>query len=317
MKYALRISLGLVALLIVAAIAVEFRHRILFTAVSTGKPPPLLPEQDEGPSVRWFDDYFTIEQLDARTWAIGEPRYEQQVFNYLIVGRERALLFDAGTGLRDIRPVAASLTDLPLTFMPSHLHYDHIGNEVTFERVALVDLPYLRERAPDDRLALTWAEHLGTAEGYDAPTLEIDEWIAPGETIALGGRTLLVLHTPGHTTDSVSLFDEANGLLFSGDFLYEGPLFAFLPNSSLRDYLQAAGAVTEAVPGDVRIYGAHRTAPPGAPLLSMGDVRDLREGLESIREGALQGDGAYPVVYPINERLDLWAPPSFLQDWSD
>ena len=45
---------------------------------------------EEGPEARWYDDYFTVEQLDAKTWAIGEPRYEQQVFNYLIV-IERAL----------------------------------------------------------------------------------------------------------------------------------------------------------------------------------------------------------------------------------
>lgn len=317
MKYARPIVLGVVSIALLGALALEFRHRILFATISTGAPPPLLSAAEEGPEVRWYDDYFTVEQLDAKTWAIGEPRYEQQVFNYLIVGRERALLFDAGTGLRDIRPVVASLTDLPLTFMPSHLHYDHIGNEVTFERVALVDLPYLRARAPEDRLALTWAEHLGTAEGYDTPVLQINEWIAPGDEIALGGRSLRVLHTPGHTTDSVSLFDEAGGMLFSGDFLYEGPLFAFLPNSSLQDYLRAAGAVTDEVPGDVAIYGAHRTSPPGAPRLSMADLHDLRERLVSIRAGELAGAGAYPVVYPINERLDLWAPPAFLQDWTD
>ena len=317
MKNARPIILGTISVLLLGGLALEFRHRILFAAISTGAPPPLLPTSEEGPAVRWYDDYFTIEQLDAQTWAIGEPRYEQQVLNYLIVGRERALLFDAGTGLRDIRPVVASLTDLPLTFMPSHLHYDHIGNEVTFERVALVDLPHLRARAPENRLALTWAEHLGTAEGYDTPTLEIDEWIAPGETIALGGRSLRVLHTPGHTTDSVSLFDEASGLLFSGDFLYEGPLFAFLPNSSLKDYLRAAGAVTDTLPANVRIFGAHRASPPGTPRLSIADLRDLREQLRSIRAGTLAGKGAYPVVYPINERLDLGAPPAFLQDWSD
>ena len=309
------LAIALAVLAIVATLAVQNRHRLLFAAVATGEPPPLLEASDEGPDVRWFDDYFTIEQLDERTWAIGEPRYEQQVFNYLIAGRSRALLFDAGTGLRDIRPVVASLTDLPLTFMPSHLHYDHVGNEVTFERVALVDLPYLRERAPDDRLPLRWAEHLGSAEGYATPTLVIDEWIAPGAYVELGGRRLKLLHTPGHTTDSVSLLDEQRGLLFSGDFLYEGPLFAFLPNSSLAAYLDAAGAVLETAPEDVRIYGAHRITPPGAPRLATGDLADLKRTLEGVRDGTVDGTGPYPVVYPVNERLELWAEPRWLQDF--
>ena len=40
------------------------------------------------------------------------------------------------------------------------------------EDVALVDLPYLRRRADEDRLTLTLAEHLGKSEGFDLPTLQ-------------------------------------------------------------------------------------------------------------------------------------------------
>lgn len=313
---ALRWSLVVLLLFaLLAATAVGFRHRLVTLAFGNGEPSALLEAGDEGPDVRWFDDYFTVERLDERTWAIGEPRYDQQVFNYLIAGRRRALLFDAGTGRRDIRPVVAALTDLPLTFMPSHLHYDHVGNEVTFEHVALVDLPALRERAPDDRLALTWSEHLGGIEGYEAPTLKIDEWVPPGGYVDLGGRRLRLLHTPGHTSDSVSLLDEQRGLMFAGDFLYDGPLFAFLPNSSLAAYLDAAGAVLEIAPEDLRVFGAHRVTPPGAPRLAIRDLRDLRSALEGVRDGTLDGTGAYPVVYPVNERLELWTEPRWLQDW--
>ena len=310
-----RLALLLVLTGAVLTAVVLLRHPLLIWLSSDGAPPPLLPAQDEGAGVEWFDDYFTVEPIAVGTWAIGEPRYEQQVYNYLIVGRRRALLFDAGTGLRDIRPVVAALTDLPLTFLPSHLHYDHVGNGIDFERVALVDLPALRERARDDRLTLRWSEHLGSAEGYETPTIEVDEWLAPGTHLELGGRRLKVLHTPGHTSESISLLDEANGLLFAGDFLYEGPLFAFLPNSSLRDYLRAAGAVLEAAPTPLRIFGAHRTAAPGAPELALEDLRDLKTTLEAVRDGQASGTGPYPVVYRVNERLDLWAERAWLQDW--
>lgn len=102
--------------------------------------------------VRWFDDYFTVQAIDPQTFVIGEPRYHQQNFNYLIIGSERAALFDAGTGLRDIRPVVAALTGRPVTFVPSHFHFDHVGNEVTFERMAVADRPQLRARAEEGRL---------------------------------------------------------------------------------------------------------------------------------------------------------------------
>jgi glyoxylase-like metal-dependent hydrolase (beta-lactamase superfamily II) len=291
------------------------RRMLVIQAFALQDPPGLLAPSEEGPGARWVDDYFTVERVDERTWAIGEPRYAQQNFSYLILGSRRAVLFDAGPGIRNIRPVADSLTDLPITFVPSHFHYDHLGPAATFESVAVVDLPGLRARAPDGELALTRAEHLGFVEDVARPTLKVTEWLEPGSLLALGERDLLVLYTPGHTEDSISLLDVANGLLFAGDFLYPGPLYAFLPNSRMGDYLDGANAVIAAAPGEARVLGAHRVKPPGVPVLGMQDVHDLHSTLESIRAGAVSGEGIYPVTYPVNERVTLLAEPRWLQRW--
>ncbi|NNL84477.1 MAG: MBL fold metallo-hydrolase, partial [Myxococcales bacterium] len=233
-----KIAIAVTLLSVLAALIVHQRFRIVLTQFGDGSPPPLLDAQDEGADVTWHDDYYIVQALDAKTFAIGEPRYLQQNFNYLIIGTERALLFDAGSGYRDIRPVVEALTDKPVTFLPSHFHFDHVGNRVEFERVAVIDLPHLRDRAPNNELQLTWEEHLGSLEGYDPPTLKIDEWLEAGSLLELGDRSLRVIFSPGHTDDSVSLLDAARGYLFSGDFMYPGPLFAFLPNSNMGDYLQ-------------------------------------------------------------------------------
>jgi len=47
--------------------------------------------------------------------------------------------------------------------------------------------------------------------------------------IDLGGRSLEVLHVPGHAPDAIALRDEAHGLLFTGDTFYEGPIYVFSP----------------------------------------------------------------------------------------
>lgn len=305
----------LFATLVAVGFGIAYRHAILVALLAGDGPPPLLDPTEEGPHVRWFDDYFVVQELDARTFALGEPRYHQQNWSYLLVGDERAVLFDAGPGVRDIRPVVASLTEKPVTFVPSHFHFDHTGNEVTFEHVAVVDLPYLRERAPDGALALAPDEHLGSVEGFAAPTLEVDEWLAPGAELDLGGRVLEVLYTPGHTEDSISLLDRASGQLFSGDFLYPGPLFAFLGGSSLDDYLFAAETVLNESPSEARVFGAHRLAPPGAPEQSRTDVADLKRALLGVQAGTLDGTGVYPVEYPVNESTTLLAEPSWLQNW--
>jgi len=305
--------IGVLALIL--AIAVWQRHYLLFIAFAEGKPPELLefrPEV-ENAGVRWHDDYFMVEAIDERTFAIGEPRYLQQNFSYLIVGDARAVLFDAGPGFQDIRAVAESLTDLPILFVPSHFHFDHTGNEITFDEVAVVDLPYLRERAPDNQLELTWQEHLGATEGVDAPTLAVSQWLAIGSDIDLGGRELRVLHTPGHTTDSISLLDRSSGAVFTGDFIYPGPLYAFLPTSDLGEYADGTDTLLGNVAATAPLFGAHRDRPPGVPTLGLGDVRDLKAALEGVANGQINGERDYPVSYPVNERVQLLVEPSYLQ----
>ena len=311
----LLVALGVVVVLV--AVIVWQRHYLMFSVLSSGEPPPLKERSEEHPDARWYDNYFIVEEIDPRTFAIGEPLYHQQNFSYLIAGEARAVLFDAGPGYRDIRAVAESLTDLPITFVPSHFHFDHTGNLITFDRVAVVDLPYLRVRARGNRLTLTWREHLGAFEGVDTPTLVVDEWLPIGSLMQLGGRDLRVLYTPGHTTDSISLLDTESGALFTGDFIYPGPLFAFLPNSSLPEYLAGTVNVLRDASADSALYTAHRVQAPGVPTLDMTDVADLQETLLSIRSGNADGEGFYPHVYPVNERLELLAEPPWLQDWDD
>jgi glyoxylase-like metal-dependent hydrolase (beta-lactamase superfamily II) len=142
------------ALLVLVAGTVRFRFPIAAYLVSLEGQPPLSPQGELAANERWFDDYYTVAEIDPETFAIGEPRCAQQVFNYLIVGEEEALLFDSGMPLRDISPVVESLTEKPLTVLASHLHYDHVGNHHRFERVAMPDLSVIRDQIDGDWLSL-------------------------------------------------------------------------------------------------------------------------------------------------------------------
>jgi glyoxylase-like metal-dependent hydrolase (beta-lactamase superfamily II) len=118
-----------------------------------------------------------------------------------------------------------------------------------------------------------------------------------------------------NTLLSISLLDEASGQLFTGDFIYPGPLFAFLPNSSLPDYLRTADELVDLIDPAVTMYGAHRAAPPGTPRQTYQDLQDLQQTLRAIKTGKTSGRGFYPITYEVNDSMSLYAEPGWLQRW--
>ncbi len=252
----------------------------------------------------WFDDYFIVETIDAHTFAIGEPRYYQLNYSYLIVGAQRAVLFDAGSGNRDIARVVRSLTKVPVTVIPSHLHFDHVGALGRLDHTALIDLPSLRKRADadDGNLKLGRYEFLGFADGLPTPRIAVDEWWLPGTDIDLGGRRVRVLHTPGHTPTSASLYDAERHQLFAGDLIYPGKLYAFLPGASRREYLETTRRLLALLDPQTKIYTAHVADDPviiGAPVVEVADLRALEATLVDIDSGKAVSTGSYPRIFPV------------------
>jgi hydroxyacylglutathione hydrolase len=313
MRGLLRATIITLAVLVAAAaLAAYFAPYLYFEYVYRrhGPEPAVLPKPAVPVVGCWIDDYYVVEDIDATTFAIGEPRYYQGNYSYLIVGTERAVLFDAGTGTRDIEPVVRSLTKLPITVIPSHLHFDHVGALGRFDRTALLDMPALRMRIQDSRLTLQRYEFLGFVEGLAAPTFRVDEWWGKDTTIDLGNRRIRVLSTPGHTPTSVSLYDEEHQQLFVGDFLYPGHLYAFLPGSSRSAYLATTRQLLAQTGPGLRIYAAHManpSAPVRAPVLEFADLKALEATLVAIDQGtinpiepgSLETVGYFPRVFPV------------------
>jgi glyoxylase-like metal-dependent hydrolase (beta-lactamase superfamily II) len=259
---------------------------------------------------RMADDYFAVQDLGGGTFAIGEPRYYQQNYSYLIVGQTRALLFDSGSGTRDISGVVRSLTSLPVTVMVSHLHFDHLGGIAPFDHVAMIDLPQTRADVSDGRLTPGRYEYMGFEDGRTPPSVSVAEWLAPGAVIDLGGRTLTLLSTPGHTPSSAALYDAAHHRLFIGDYIYPTTLYAFLPGASLSAYHRTAQKLLAALPGDTVLWTAHccrKGEGVAAPWLAMSDLRDLDAALLRVKAGRVKATGIYPRVYPVNDQMTLAA----------
>lgn len=265
--------------------------------------------------VRWLDDWFAIEEVAPGVLAIGEPRFHQINWNYLILGTRRALLFDTGPGVRSISTVVRKLTSLPVTALPSHMHFDHTGGLAEFRNIAVADLPVLRACVKDGWLMPTDDLYVGYWEGMAWTPVKPSAWLAIGTEIDLGGRHLQLLHTPGHSPDSISLHDRDNHLLFAADYVYPGKLYAQIANSDLKAYLATAVALLPQIEDDTTILSAHGKPDAQrlhrAPRLSRQDVADLCESL-----GRLKSSGQRPSTWPVNERMSLLLSDEAFQSWS-
>lgn len=258
-------------------------------------------------AIRAFDKHRSIESLPAATSAIIETDYYQANIEYLIRGSKRALLLDSGPGKHKIAPVVASITDLPITVIPSHLHFDHVGGLHEFSDVALIDAEDLRKRTNDGVFLPKSAEHLGWLDKDPRQPIRVTRWLQPGEHIDLGGRSVEVLLTPGHTKTSIMLYDAATPALFTGDFLYPGGLFV----ESLAEYRSTLAMLLERIPKNVTIYPAHNGRGRNITRLRYSDLTDLYQAVCDALDGTAKGTpadafGIPSTAYPVSKRLHMY-----------
>lgn len=198
-----------------------------------------------------MDNWFTVDRIDRRTFAISEWGHWEEVHAYLLIGSDRAALVDSGLGVGSIKRVVDELTERPTIVLTTHAHWDHIGGHGPFATIAVhpADAAWLRFGLPvsDEQIRQTLM-----AEPFRQRTpaeFDPDHWhpfrgdpteaIVDGQTIGLGGRELTVLHTPGHSPGHVCFHEAATGYLITGDLVYRGQLDAYYPSTDPVAFAQS------------------------------------------------------------------------------
>ncbi|MGH8422494.1 MAG: MBL fold metallo-hydrolase, partial [Pseudomonas fluorescens] len=165
---------------------------------------------------------FMVHKLSNFLYAIGEPNYYQKNYSYLLVGTDQALMFDSGANQKeDITLLVRKITDKPLSMLPSHLHFDHLGGLHNFQSMYLVDTPFTRQfRGKDGFYRVPEPVYLGNIDHMVVPPFKVARLIKPDEIIDLGGLKVRLISVPGHTQDEVALYDETHNILLAGDHVY-------------------------------------------------------------------------------------------------
>jgi glyoxylase-like metal-dependent hydrolase (beta-lactamase superfamily II) len=151
---------------------------------------------------------------------------ERFVYAYVIDG-ERLCLIDTGVAGAEkdisiaLQKLNKSLADVNIIIL-THSHPDHIGAASLIQGQSGAHVwAHKKERA--------WIENV-ERQGQERPvpgfsklvagSVALDRLPTDGDILSLGeGLTFKVLHTPGHSSGSISLLSEEDGILFSGDLI--------------------------------------------------------------------------------------------------
>lgn len=253
--------------------------------------------------------WFAVRPVAAGVWIVAEPGH---VSSWLVAGHDRAVLIDTGLGIRPVRPAVEAACGMPVAdAVLTHAHVDHVGGNAEFSTVAAHRTFPTSAVAPAERASyLGYMRALLTAapayrdldrrffhlldtdsDPRELP-VDVERWVRPGpapgpapaplddgDVIDLGGRTLTVLHTPGHSPDSICLLDDRDGFLFAGDTVNTGPIYAQAPECDLADFARSTARLAGL---DVSLVCMGHF---GRALAEPRYLRDVAEGFDRLAAG--------------------------------
>ncbi len=154
-----------------------------------------------------------------RVESLVVPPLDNNVYLVIDEASKQAAVIDAGLGSKDILAKAESLGVKVTIILNTHGHPDHTADDAplkaaTGAKLAIfeVDAYRLDRNAKESRWFLP----------APPPAVAPDILLKEGTTVQVGSIKLETIHTPGHTEGSCCFYDEADGILFSGDTLFAG-----------------------------------------------------------------------------------------------
>jgi len=174
---------------------------------------------------------------------VYQIRFKNRAANaYLVRGSARTILIDVGLSsnypaMVECLDFAGCPPDKIDMVVLSHEHLDHIGAAYHFHGSAHI----AAHRLAANKIMLR-DDFSMLRKMFNEPNvpINVDIWLEEGNLIDLGNFRLNVMHTPGHTSACITLFDPDKGLLFAADTLMPGGVMGGVFGSgSIADYIQS------------------------------------------------------------------------------
>jgi glyoxylase-like metal-dependent hydrolase (beta-lactamase superfamily II) len=274
--------------------------------------------------------WYHVREIAPGVYCIAEPSH---VNSFLVLGSERAALVDTGLNIGDLEALVASITALPVIVVNTHYHHDHTGNNWRFTDIAIHEQgaeALARDADPvacaqfmsyvGDVIAAASAAavvddiyfhlfegasmprplpHGFNPETYAVKGTKATVGLRDGDVIELGRRRLSVLHTPGHTPDSICLLDSQTHVLFGGDTINTGPVYAQGHDADVAAFQASCRRLAELI-DDVALVGV---AHFGRTVIDSRIILEHAAGFDAIIDGTVQWRIGRDYVGPCGEAV--------------
>jgi glyoxylase-like metal-dependent hydrolase (beta-lactamase superfamily II) len=237
------------------------------------------------------DSWFTVQEIDNKTFAISEYGHWEKVHSFLLIGEKEAVLVDSGLGIDNIKRITDQLTDLPIIVLTTHVHCDHIGSHGEYDRIfvheadadwlinGIKGLPIEQIRKDITRDITIPTPKTFNPDTYKPYAGKPTGLLSDGDIIDIGNRKLTIYHTPGHSPGHICILDTKRRYLFTGDLLYkETPIYAFYPSTDPVALVDSLEKISR-IPHVSMVYGSHNQLGIKPTILQEVNkaVKELRE----------------------------------------
>ena len=228
-------------------------------------------------------------------------KIDRFVYAYLIYG-QKIYLIDSGVAgsekiiLDYLKATGRSPQEIS-TLILTHSHPDHIGAAAAIKRISGCTVAaHAAEKAWIEDVDLQAKERpvpgfLSLVGG----SVQVDQTLQDGDVLHLeGGLTLQVLHTPGHSPGSISLWLAEDGALFSGDAV---PIAGDMP--IYQDILESVRSIERlaSIPEIKLLLAAWDEPRSGSEAYRIMD--EGLQYLQRIHSSVLKVAGANPGISPM------------------
>ena len=220
--------------------------------------------------------WFTVKRIHSKVYALAEFCHWEKVVSYLVIGKDKAILFDTGMGYENIRARVEGITSLPVKVLLTHAHWDHIGGAFFFGSVGVYKSPFemnlleqgFSSESIDELNSERYFDKSFQPRKYHVEGVKKITKLSDDDVISVGDFSIQVIHSPGHTPGSVCYLIPELDVLITGDTVYPGPIYLNLPESSLEEYLQSVKKLVKVVSGKTKVLPGHNSFQCGSDVMT-------------------------------------------------